>query len=340
MLTRSNSNITAIKGSDKLPESLPPLKLTEGARSKWSRLGDPIFKTATLFFALAIAGLVVLMIVEMASNSRLPFQKFGFSFLWRTIWDPVAGEFGALPFIYGTAVSSLIALLIAVPVSIGVAVFLVEKASRALANPILFLVQLLAAIPSVVYGLWGIFVLAPTLRDHVYPRLQSALGFLPLFQGNQNGLGMLTAALILSIMIVPIITAVTADVLRAVPGTQREAALALGATKWEATRIVLQNARSGITGAIILGLGRAVGETMAVTMLIGNRAEISASLFHPSYTIASTIANEFTEATSEIYLQSLIELGLILFVVTFIINAMARLLVYSVTRSSRSDAHG
>jgi phosphate transport system permease protein len=339
MRTGSNSSVAELNRPDKLPESLPPLKLTEAARSKWSRLGDPLFKTTTLFFALAIAGMVVLMIVEMAFNSTLPFQKFGFSFLWRTIWDPVAEEFGALPFIYGTAISSLISLLIAVPVSLGVAIFLVEKAPRSLSNPILFLVQLLAAIPSVVYGLWGIFVLAPTLRDHVYPQLQSALGFLPFFQGNQNGLGLLTAGLILSIMIIPIITAVTTDVLRAVPGTQREAALALGATKWEATRIVLQNARSGITGAIILGLGRAVGETMAVTMLIGNRPEISASLFAPSFTIASAIANEFTEATSEIYLQSLIELGLILFVVTFIINAMARLLVYSVTRSSRSDAH-
>jgi phosphate transport system permease protein len=339
MATGSNFSAAGLEPSDKLPESLQPPNLTATARRKWSRFGDPIFKTTTLFFALAIAGMVVLMIIEMASNSTLPFQKFGFSFLWRTIWDPVAGEFGALPFIYGTTISSLISLLIAVPVSIGVAIFLVEKAPRALANPILFLVQLLAAIPSVVYGLWGIFILAPTLRDQVYPHLQSALGFLPFFQGNQNGLGLLTAGLILSIMIVPIITAVTTDVLRAVPGTQREAALALGATKWEATRIVLQNARSGITGAIILGLGRAVGETMAVTMLIGNRPEISASLFDPSFTIASAIANEFTEATSEIYLQSLIELGLILFIVTFVINAMARLLVYSVTRSSRSDAH-
>lgn len=339
MWTGSTSSVAGLKPSDKQPESLQPPNLSATARSKWSRLGDPLFKTTTLFFALAIAGLVVLMMVEMALNSRLSFQKFGFSFLWRTIWDPVVGEFGALPFIYGTTISSLIALLIAVPVSIGVAIFLVEKAPRSLANPILFLVQLLAAIPSVVYGLWGIFILAPTLRDHIYPRLQSALGFLPLFQGNQNGLGLLTAGLILSIMIVPIITAVTTDVLRAVPGTQREAALALGATKWEATRIVLQNARSGITGAIILGLGRAIGETMAVTMLIGNRPEISASLFAPSFTIASAIANEFTEATSEIYLQALIELGLILFIVTFIINAIARLLVWSVTRGSRSDAH-
>jgi phosphate transport system permease protein len=251
----------------------------------------------------------------------------------------VAGEFGALPFIYGTVVSSVLALLIAVPVSVGVAVFLVEQAPRKLSDPIAFVVQLLAAIPSVVYGLWGIFVLAPLLRDHVYPAISAVLGFLPFFQGKQNGLCLLTAGIILSIMIVPIITAVSTDVLRAVPNTQREAALALGSTKWEMTRIVLENARSGITGAIILGLGRAIGETMAVTMVIGNRPEISASLFAPSYTIAATIANEFTEATSELYLQSLVELGLILFLVTFIINASARVLVWSVTRGHGRGAH-
>jgi phosphate transport system permease protein len=318
--------------------SRPPVGAAK-AGGRRVRLGDSLFKSTTLLFALLIAGLVVVMVVEMALNSRLPFQRFGFGFLLGTTWDPVAEVFGALPFIYGTAVSSLIALVIAVPMSIGIGVFLVEKASHGLSNPILFLVQLLAAIPSVVYGLWGIFVLAPTLRDHVYPHIKSTLGFLPLFQGNQNGLGLLTAGLILSIMILPIITAVTTDVLRAVPATQREAALALGATKWEATLIVLQNARSGITGAIILGLGRAIGETMAVTMVIGNRPEISASLFDPSFTIASAIANEFTEATAEIYLQSLVELGLILFVLTFIINGMARFLVWSVTRGQGRAAH-
>jgi phosphate transport system permease protein len=304
-----------------------------------SGLGDRIFKLATLLFALLIAGLVVLIVAEMASNSWLAFEKFGLSFIWREIWDPVREDFGALPFIYGTAVSSLIGLLIAVPVSLGVAVFLVEHAPRSLSSPISFLVQLLAAIPSVVYGLWGIFVLAPLLRDHFYPWLQSRLGFLPLFQGNPNGLGLMTAGIILSIMIVPIITAVTTDVLRAVPGSQREAAFALGATRWEATQIILQNARSGITGAIILGLGRAVGETMAVTMVIGNRPEISLSLFDPSFTIASAIANEFTEATSEVYLNALIELGLILFVITFMINALARLLIWGVTRGQGRAAH-
>lgn len=304
------------------------------------RVGDPLFKSITGLFAVLIAGLALLIMAAMAVNSKLPVQKFGFGFLGRSIWDPVAEQFGALPFIYGTAVSSIISLFIAVPVSLGVAIFLVEKAPRALSGPILFIVQLLAAIPSVVYGLWGIFVLAPMLRNHIYPKLQSAFGFLPLFQGNQNGLGLLTAGLILSIMVLPIITAVTTDVLRAVPGTQREAALALGSTKWEATLIVLQNAKSGVSGAIILGLGRAIGETMAVTMVIGNRPQISASLFDPSFTIASAIANEFTEATSEIYLQSLIELGLILFLVTFIINMLARLLVWSVTRGEGRGAHG
>ena len=304
------------------------------------RIGDPLFKWTTGFFTVIIAGLAVLIMVSMAINSKLPFEKFGFRFLGESIWDPVKEQFGALPFIYGTAVSSLIALVIGVPLSLGVAIFLVEKAPRALANPILFIVQLLAAIPSVVYGLWGIFVLAPMLRNDVYPKLQALLGFLPLFRGSQNGLGLLTAGLILSIMVVPIITAVTTDVLRAVPGTQREASLALGSTKWEATLIVLQNAKSGISGAIILGLGRAIGETMAVTMVIGNRPQISASLFDPSFTIASAIANEFTEATSDMYLQSLIALGLILFLVTFVINMFARLLVWSVTRGEGRGGNG
>src|SRR5262245_34913335 len=313
-----------------LPNVLTPLASLGAPK----RLGDLLFKLATLIFAVGIAGLVVLMIVEMALDSTLTFNKFGLSFIWREVWDPVREEFGALPFMYGTAVSSLIGLFIAVPVSIGIGIFLVEHAPRALSTPVSFLVQLLAAIPSVVYGLWGIFVLAPLLRNLVYPRIQSALGFLPMFQGNTNGLGLLTAGIILSIMVVPIITAVTTDVMRAVPRAQPEAALALGATKWEATQVVLQNARSGITGAVILGLGRAVGETMAVTMVIGNRSEISASLFDPSYTIASAIANEFTEATSEMYRHALVELGLILFVITFIINEFARLLVCSVTRKT------
>jgi phosphate transport system permease protein len=303
------------------------------------RIGDPLFKWLTALFAIIVAGLAALIMVEMAISSKLAFAKFGFDFFGRSIWDPVAERFGALPFIYGTVVSSLLALIIAVPISLGVAIFLVEKAPRSLSSPILFIVQLLAAIPSVVYGLWAVFVLAPLLREQVYPKVQASFGFLPLFHGNQNGLGLLTAGLILSIMVLPIITAVSTDVLRAVPGAQREAALALGSTKWEATLIVLQNAKSGISGAIILGLGRAIGETMAVTMVIGNRPLISASLFDPSNTIASAIANEFTEASSEIYLQSLVLLGLILFLITFAINMLARLLVWSVTRGEGRGAH-
>lgn len=303
------------------------------------RLADRLFKLLTLVFGVGIAALVLLIIIQMVFTSELTLKQFGLGFLWGETWDPVRSDFGALPFIYGTALSSLIGLLIAVPVSIGVAVFLVEHAPRKLATPISFLVQLLAAIPSVVYGLWGIFVLAPTLRETVYPKIQSVFGFLPIFQGQPNGLGLMTSGIILSIMIVPIITSVTTDVLRAVPRAQREASLALGATRWEATLMVLQNARSGITGAVILGLGRAVGETMAVTMVIGNRAEISLSLFDPSYTIASSIANEFNEATSIFHRSALIELGLILFALTFIINALARLMVWGVTRGQGKVAH-
>src|SRR5262249_14118558 len=297
-----------------------------------SRAGDWLFKYSTLLFALAIAGLVVAIILSMAQNSTLSVARFGWSFFTKTTWDPVHEQFGAAAFIYGTVVSSVLALLFAVPVSIGIAVFLVEQAPRRLSYPTSFLVQLLAAIPSVVYGMWGIFVLAPLLRTYVYPPIESALGFIPLFKGPTNGLGLMTAGLILAVMIVPIVTAVSTDVLRAVPGSLREASYAMGATKWEVTKVVIGAARSGISGAVILGLGRAIGETMAVTMVIGNRAEISQRLFGPSYTISAAIANEFAEATSELYRHSLVELGLILFLITFIINVLARLLVWTVTR--------
>jgi phosphate transport system permease protein len=278
--------------------------------------------------------IVVTMIVALAVKSRVSIAQFGFRFLSSTNWDPVKGEFGALAFIYGTVVSSLIALVIAVPLSLGIAVFLVEQAPRQLARPLAFVVELLAAIPSVVYGLWGIFVLAPFLRVHVEPPLQSWFGWLPLFSGSITGIGLLTGGIILAIMVTPIISAVVRDVLTAVPDSQREAALALGATKWETTRVVLVNGAPGIAGAVILGLGRAIGETMAVTMVIGNRPQISASLFQPSYTIASVIANEFTEATQDLYLSALVELGLILFFVTFVVNAIARILVWNVTRKT------
>ena len=312
-----------------------PGTMSIGARRRGlsaSRIGDWIFKYATLLFALAIAGLVVIIIVSMAQNSTLSVARFGWSFLTKTNWDPVHEQFGAGAFVYGTVVSSVLALLFAVPVSIGIAVFLVEQAPRRLSYPTSFLVQLLAAIPSVVYGMWAVFVLAPLLRTYVYPAIQSVFGFVPLFQGPANGLGLMTAGLILAIMIVPIVTAVSTDVLRAVSNSLREAAYAMGATKWEVTKVVLGAARSGISGAVILGLGRAIGETMAVTMVIGNRPEISEKLFGPSYTISAAIANEFTEATSELYRHSLVELGLILFLITFVINVLARLLVWTVTR--------
>jgi phosphate transport system permease protein len=298
--------------------------------------GDAIFRLLLLTVATLMLVIIAAMIVALAFKSRLSISRFGFGFMTATDWDPVKGEFGALAFIYGTIMSSLIAILIGVPLSLGIAIFLVEQAPQKLARPITFLVELLAAIPSVVYGLWGIFVLAPFLRLHIEPPLQRWLGWLPLFKGPITGIGLLTGGIILAIMVTPIVSAVVRDVLAAVPGTQREAALALGATSWETTRVVLVNAAPGIAGAIILGLGRAIGETMAVTMVIGNRAHISASLFDSSYTIASAIANEFTEATQDLYLSALVELGLILFLVAFVVNAAARILVWNVTRKTRA----
>ncbi|MBK6724070.1 MAG: phosphate ABC transporter permease subunit PstC [Acidobacteria bacterium] len=299
---------------------------------------DKVYRILLTGCAALILIIVITMLIVIGQGSWLSIREFGLSFLFGQVWDPVKGEFGALPFIYGTVVSSVIAVLIATPLSIGVAVFLVEQAPRSLARPIGFLVELLAAIPSVVYGLWAIFVLAPFLRVYVQPPLQATLGWLPFFKGTPTGIGMFTGGLIMAIMITPIITAVVRDILEAVPVTQREAALALGATKWETTKIVLANASSGIAGAVILGLGRAVGETMAVTMIIGNRPHISASLFDPGYTIASVIANEFTEATGDLYLSALVEMGLILFIVTFIVTALAKLLIMSVGRKTQNVA--
>src|SRR2546422_2746504 len=300
--------------------------------------GDAVFRGAMFAAALLVLAVVLGMIVALASHSTLSIREFGFGFLTGREWNPIKGQFGALAFIYGTIVSSLIALLISVPLSIGIAIFLVEQAPYYVSRPITFLVELLAAIPSVVYGLWGIFVLAPFLRIHVEPNLARWFGWLPLFQGPITGIGLLTGGVILAIMVTPIISAGVRDVLSAVPNTQREAALALGATKWETTRVGLANGAPGIAGAVILGLGRALGETMAVTMVIGNRPQISASLFAPSYTIASAIANEFTEATQDIYLSALVELGLILFLVTLVVNGVARILVWNVTRKSGTAA--
>jgi phosphate transport system permease protein len=297
-----------------------------------SRVPDQVFGFIILLSAISVFAIVVLVVWELVSKSRLSLHEFGLSFFYGHDWDPVNGNFGALPFIYGTLVSSLLALVLAVPLSVGVAVFITEMCPQSLRGIISFLVELLAAIPSVVYGLWAIFVLAPLLRVYVEPFLEKTLGWTGLFSGTPYGIGMLAAGIILAIMVVPIISSITREVLTAVPQNQREAVLALGATRWEMIRVgVLRNARIGIVGGIILGLGRALGETMAVTMVIGNTPQIAKSLFAPGYTMASVIANEFSEATGDLYLSALVEIGLALFLVTLVVNALARLLVWSIT---------
>ncbi len=311
-------------------------QLASLSRSRWLRgAGETLaargFRLLSRAAALSVLGLMAAMVLGMTRAALPSIKGSGWRFLVTSTWDPVAEIFGALPFVYGTLVSSALALLISVPLSIGAAIYLAELAPLWIRPPIAFLIELLAAIPSVVYGLWGIFVLAPWLRAWIQPALATGLGFLPFFQGPPYGLGMLAAGIILAIMIVPLITSVSREVLLAVPNAQREGALALGATRWETTRMaVLRYGRSGLIGAVLLGLGRALGETMAVTMVIGNRPEIALSLFAPGYTMASVIANEFTEATSDRYLAALIEIGLLLFAVTVIVNALARLLVWSV----------
>jgi phosphate transport system permease protein len=293
-----------------------------------SHFGDRAFQWLTLLMALSVFALIVLIGYELADGSRLALHKFGWHFLVSSDWDPVNEQYGALPFIFGTLVSSLIALIIAVPISIATAVYLTELAPLWLRQPLIMFIELLAAVPSVILGLWGIFVMVPWLRDHLFPWLQSAFGFLPLFQGPIYGVSMLAGGIIVAIMIIPIITSVSREILRSVPGLQREAAYALGATRWEVTRIaVLSYAKKGLFGAVILGLGRALGETMAVTMVIGNRPEIAKSLFAPGYTLASVIANEFTEATTDTNLSALFEIGLVLLGVTVLVNALAQLLL-------------
>jgi phosphate transport system permease protein len=264
----------------------------------------------------------------LAGNSGITLRRFGWHFLVTSTWDPVNKQFGALPFIFGTLVSSAIALLIAVPISIATAVYLTELAPLWLRQPLIMFIELLAAVPSVILGLWGIFVMVPWLREYLFPWLQKAFGFVPLFQGPIYGVSMLAGGIIVAIMIVPIITSVSREILRSVPGLQREAAYALGATRWEVTRIaVLSYAKKGLFGAVILGLGRALGETMAVTMVIGNRPAIAKSLFAPGYTLASVVANEFTEATGDTYLSALFEIGLVLLGVTVLVNIFAQLLL-------------
>ena len=317
------------------------LKVVSKSRvgSRESVFADSAFRSVVVLCAVAVLAIVALIVFELVTQSRLSMSKFGFKFLIKQIWDPVNEDFGALPFIYGTIVSSLIALVIAVPLSVGTALFLTELCPRQIRGILSLLVELLAAIPSVIYGLWGIFVLAPFLRAYVQPFLAKYFGWTGLFGGPKYGYGMLAAGVILAIMILPIIASITREVVTAVPRVQREAALALGATKWEMLRMaVLRNARPGIMGAVILGLGRALGETMAVYMLIGNRAQIVRSLFAPANTLASVIAAEFTEAVGNIYLSSLIEMALVLFVLTLVVNALAGLLVWSITRGMPARA--
>jgi phosphate transport system permease protein len=310
------------------------------AEERWRALrtvsrGDVIYRAVLTVLALLLPVLLVLIAVELAVNAVPAVSKFGFGFLTHSTWDPVRGEFGALPLIFGTLYSSLVALLIAVPLALACAVFLTEFAPRWLRTPVATLIELLAAVPSVIYGLWGIFVLIPLLRDHVWPVARHALGWLPVFSGVFYGPSVLAAGVILAVMILPYIAAVSREVLLAVPPAQREAGLALGATRWETVwRVILPYGRAGIIGAVILGLGRALGETMAVTMVIGNRHEVSASLLQPGYTIAAAIANEFSEAVSDMHLAALFMAGLVLFLITIIVNALARVLVWRVARGS------
>ncbi len=304
------------------------------------RTADAAFRYAIAACSLSVIAIVALVLAELIVHSRLTLARFGFSFFVASTWDPVNGEFGALPFIYGTVVSSVLALVLAVPLAVGSAVFVTEMCPRALRGLVSFLIELLAAIPSVIYGLWAIFVLAPLLRVYVQPWLARTMGWTGLFSGPPYGIGMLAAGVILAIMVIPIVASITREVIAAVPRPQREAALALGATRWEMIRMaVLRNARAGILGAVILGLGRALGETMAVTMVIGNTPQIAKSLFAPGHTMASVIANEFAEATDDVYLSALIEIGLALLVVTLIVNLCARLLVWGVTRGTPARTH-
>jgi phosphate transport system permease protein len=316
-----------------------------------SAIADRGFHWLMVLCALSIFGIVVLIAVELVLRSKLAWHQFGFQFFFSAFidpetklpqyWDPVNGHFSALPFIYGTLVSSFLALLLAVPLAVGVAVFLTEMCPQAVRGPLAFMTELLAAIPSVIYGLWAVFVLVPLLREHVNPLLIKLLGWTGLFgDDNPTGLGFLTAGVILAVMILPIISSLTREVMTAVPHSQREAVLALGATRWEMIRMgVLRNARIGIVGAIILGLGRALGETMAVTMVIGNNPQIVRSLLGNGSSMAAVIANEFAEASGDLYLSALMEIGLALFVVTIIVNAFARVLVWAVTRGAPAQVH-
>jgi phosphate transport system permease protein len=313
----------------------PRISSAQAVPLERANYGDRAFKLVLTAAALLVPVLLGFLVYQLWTGAAPAMNRYGLDFMTTSTWDPVAEEFGAFPLIFGTLVSSLIALLIAVPLSLGVAVYLTEFAPKIVRQPVAFLIGLLAAIPSVVYGLWGIFVLVPALRTTAFPLLRKSLGFLPFFQGPIYGPSMLAAGIILAIMIMPYVMSVAREVLLAVPNTQREAALALGATRWEAViTAVVPYARSGLIGAIILGLGRALGETMAVTMVIGNRHEVAASLFAPGYTMAAAIANEFSEAVGDLHLSALAYVAFTLFLITVLVNAAARLLIWRVARGS------
>jgi phosphate transport system permease protein len=313
-----------------------------GSRSFFTKLrdGDEIARLITLLFATTVVLITAALVWELWVNSALPRQKFGLHFFVTSVWDPIMDQYGALPFIYGTMVTSAVALFIAVPLGIGAAIFLAELAPPRVSDTLQFFIDLLAAVPSVIYGLLGVFIVVPLMRTVIYPALNKPFGYLPIFKGPSYGVGFMTAGIVLAIMVIPYIISVSREVLLSVPRDQREAALALGSTRWESTwKVVVPFAKTGIMGSIFLALARALGETMAVTMVIGNTPKIAASLFAPGYSIAAVIANEFTEATGDLYLQSLIALGLVLFLLTFIINGLARLLIV-VTTQKGSEVGG
>ena len=315
--------------------TVPSAGPVAGSRSFFSRLreGDEIARMITFLFAASVVLVTVLLVFELWQGSALSRHKFGFHFFRTSVWDPIFDQFGALPFIYGTLVTAGVSLVIAVPLGIGAAIFLAEFAPARLSDALEFFIDLLAAVPSVIYGLLGVFIVVPLMRDYLQPGLKKTFGFLPLFQGPAYGVGFLTAGIVLAIMVIPYIISVSREVLLSVPRDQREAALSLGSTRWEATwRVVVPFARGGIMGSIFLALARALGETMAVTMVIGNNPIVSASLFSPGYSIAAVIANELTEATSNLHYQSLIELGLVLFILTFVLNGLARLLIVATSQ--------
>ena len=312
-----------------------------GSRTFFSKLreGDEIARLVTMIFAATVVVIVAALVWELWTNSALPRQKFGFHFFVTEVWDPIADQYGALPFVYGTLVTSIVALLIAVPLGIGAAIFLAELAPPRVSDTLQFFIDLLAAVPSVIYGLLGVFIIVPMMRTVIFPALNTPFGFLPIFKGPSYGVGFFTAGIVLAIMVIPYIISVSREVLLSVPRDQREAALALGSTRWESTwKVVVPFARTGIMGSIFLALARALGETMAVTMVIGNTPKVAASLFAPGYSIAAVIANEFTEATGDLYLQSLIELGLVLFLLTFILNGLARILIIVTTQKGSGVA--